>query len=225
MFTLMRVLSIIAVVLFGSLWIGYAALLGVEQAFSSQRLAVRWRRWTSLIGSLLLCVGGIGFFGTILSATGGLDWLPKSVQWPVGYATGVIRTDDGLFVVPLKPAWRVQIYDQDWNFLRGWHVDAGARSWFGVASPAPNRIYVFTGGQQLVYSIDGDLISRTSCEPESYSGSLDEGVSRFVPTAPWLIVFSHPFISLAIAFIGGIMWKSSTGNSKHLKTKSSDAPI
>src|SRR5436853_384195 len=80
-----------------------------------------WRRWLTITASCLMVVGAAGFFGTALSAAGGLNWLPSSFEWPVGYTGGVVSTSQGLHVVPHTPSGRVQEYDANWSFLTGWH--------------------------------------------------------------------------------------------------------
>ena len=80
-----------------------------------------------IIGTLgfLIVVGMVGFFAPSLFALDILK-LPNSFQWPAGYAIGVMRMPDGKYVVPLVPSGRVQLYDSQWRFLRGWHIDANA---------------------------------------------------------------------------------------------------
>lgn len=68
--------------------------------------------------------------------------LSDSIQWPAGDRDGVMRTPDGIYVVPLVWVGRVQLYDQQWRFLRGWHVDANA-GFFKVECPPGGTIEVF----------------------------------------------------------------------------------
>ena len=77
------------------------------------------------ISCLFIAVGAMGFLGSMLSAVGGLNWLPDSFEWPAGYVDGVVYTNNGIYIVPLTPSGRVQLYDAEWKFIRGWHVDAG----------------------------------------------------------------------------------------------------
>src|SRR5262249_50277691 len=107
----MHVLPILLVVLIGGTFIISAALI----PFSSER-GRGWRRWLTTTASCLLVVGAAGFFGSALSAAGGLNWLPSSFEWPVGYASGVVSTPEGLHVVPHTPSGRVQVYDANWSF-------------------------------------------------------------------------------------------------------------
>jgi hypothetical protein len=191
-------LSILLAVLIGGTFIVCAALI----PFSSER-GKGWRRWLIFTASCLMVVGAAGFFGSALSAAGGLNWLPNSFEWPVGYTGGVISTGEGLHVVPHTPSGRIQVYDADWSFLRGWHVDADAGT-FKLGAPGGGRIEVITarGQWQYVFDLDGRLISKSTYRPKSYDSFPAEGASLVVPTSPWLWTFSHPGISWTVIAIG-----------------------
>jgi hypothetical protein len=162
----------------------------------------RVARW---LGTALGSVGLASFFGIALSAVGGLDWLPQSVEWPVGYARGVITLTDGTHVVPLVPANRVQIYDPEWRFLRGWRVDAGAGV-FKLLPVGTDHFEVVTarGNLRLEFKPTGELVSQRSYQPQLYDSFGEAGVSRFVATPVWLWPFTHPFIGWGIAVAGGV---------------------
>jgi hypothetical protein len=195
---IMHFLFVILVLLGG----GTCVILAAAGLFSSKR-QTGYKRWLVLVASALLVVGGIGFFGSALSAVGGLNWLPDSFEWPVGYASGIISTQNGLHVVPHTPSGRIQVYDSDWTFIRGWHVDAGGGT-FKLAASADSRIDVFTarGEWHYVFSSEGELLSKRTYSPAAYSSFPDEGTSLVVPTPPWLLVFSHPLASWGVAAIG-----------------------
>jgi hypothetical protein len=197
----MHVLAILLVVLIGGTFIVSAALA----PFSSER-GRGWRRWLMSAASCFMVVGAAGFFGSALSAAGGLNWLPSSFEWPVGYTGGVLTTAEGLHVVPHTPSGRIQVYDADWSFRIGWHVDASGGT-FKLLAPAAGRIDVITarGQWHYVFDPDGRLISKDTYQPRRYDSFPEEGESLVVPTAPWLWVFSHPGISWAVMVTGMVM--------------------
>jgi YD repeat-containing protein len=197
----MQFLSILLVVLIGGTFIVSAALI----PFSSER-GRGWRRCLTTTASCLLVVGAAGFFGSSLSAAGGLNWLPSSFEWPVGYASGVVSTPKGVHVVPHTSSGRIQVYGANWSFRTGWQVDAGGGT-FKVLRPAGGLIDVITarGQWHYVFDTDGRLVSKQTYQPKSYGSFPDEGESVVVPTPPWLWVFSSPGFSWAVLVTGMVI--------------------
>jgi hypothetical protein len=194
----MSYFGIILILIIGGVWIASS----VAMMFSRGE-KIGWRRWLARLGGVLMLVGAVGFFGAALSASGGLNWLPDSFEWPVGYASGVVQLDDQLYVVPLTASGRVQIYDSEWRFVRGRGIDGGGGS-FKLIATGPSQFDVITarGDKHLVYDTSGKLLSSKNYLPASYSSFPDQGKSYFVPTAPWLWVFSNPFYSWGCAMAG-----------------------
>jgi hypothetical protein len=196
----MKYLSSIMIAVMLAAW----ALLAVVEVRSATK-AHGWRKFIRLLAAMCVGVGGLGFFGTALIAVGALNPLPSSFEWPVGYATDVVTTKDNYFVVPHTPSERVQIYDSNWKFLRGWNVDAGGGT-FKLHITDTNRIHVVTARGQMhyVYELNGNVVSseKYSAAGRSYSSFPEEGDSYLVPTPVWLWVFTSPFYSWLTAAIG-----------------------
>lgn len=159
--------------------------------------AARVKRWKTAVtagGLVLTLIGMVGFFGMFLSVIGALDWLPRSFEWPVGRVTGVIELDEGVRAVPHTATNRVQLYDRDWRFLRGWRVDANGGV-FTIQAGDNDTIEVFTarGQQHLVYNTLGEKIGtgdNWNSHPPFYGGGV-----TWVPTPWWLWTFTHPLYS------------------------------
>ena len=196
----MKYLSSIMVGTLLTAWILFAVV-----EFRSATKAHGWRRFIRLLAATCVGIGGLGFFGTGIIAIGALKPLPNSFEWPIGYATGVVSTKDNYFVVPHTPSGRVQIYDSNWRFVRGWNVDAGAGT-FKLHITDTNRIHVVTARMQMhyVYDLNGKMISSESYSGTggSYSSFPKEGDSYLVPTPVWLWVFTSPFYSWLAGAIG-----------------------
>ena len=154
-------------------------------------------------GRGMLVIGVCGFFGSGLSAMGGLNWLPSSFEWPVGYARGVVTTSDNQNIVPHTESGRIQVYDPHWNFVTGWPIDALAGI-FKLEVADDDRIHVITarGRWHYVFEIDGTLASKETYAPATYDSFPDNGKSIVVATAPWLWPFSNPLISWFVGAIG-----------------------
>jgi hypothetical protein len=158
-------------------------------------------RWLVPLMFSLFIVGLAGILASVLSAIGPLR-LSHSREWPAGYVRGVITTGDGKHVVPLWPSGRVQLYDSQWHFIRGWNVDAWGGV-FKVQCSSDGMIEVLTARGDRLYRFtdEGQLVSS---EPLARPISLwiTNGRSVMVPTPIALWVFSSPILSGAVALIG-----------------------
>ena len=151
----------------------------------------------------LLFWGTIGGYTQLLSRSGGLNWLPRSWEWPVGSSDGVIAMPDGTHVVPQIGPGRVQVYDSHWKFLRGWAIGARGRD-FKVIPTGPDRFDVFPYGSlwRETYRLSGDLVERGTRPPGGYNGVPNMGQRYSFHTAPWLLVFAGSFPSLLTVGLG-----------------------
>jgi hypothetical protein len=182
---------------------GAFMLFGASMPFRATR---GWRRLVAALAGISVIAGAIGFFGAFLSAAGGLNWLPRSFEWPAGYCQGIITLQTGVHVVPHGPANRIQLYDDHWRFIRGWHVNAFGGT-FSVRAGSDDLIEVYTARRQQRYTfaLNGDFIAQSSYAPASYSSFMG-GVAGAVPTAPWLWVFSSPATSGAAIVLGILLF-------------------
>jgi hypothetical protein len=159
-------------------------------------------KWLRIFGFTLMAIGAVGFFGSGVGASGGLNWLPPTFEWPVGSANGVIEMPDHEFVVPLQGPSRVQVYDQNLKFLRGWQVSAGGGV-IHLTSVSTNQFKVTAvrGHKNFLYKLDGSLDSQGTYELGS-NESFARGETISIPTPWWFWPFEGPFHSWLIAIVG-----------------------
>jgi len=184
-----------------------------------------------LIGGVMIAVGITGFLGQAFSACGGLNWLPQSFEWPAGQVDGVITTSSGLRVVPTNAAGRVQVYDADWNFLRGWHIGSGASGAFALRPLENDCFEVITarGNHRYVFTTDGELLTAGTYPSQDYTRLSTAGEPAVVPTAWWLWPFTSPLISWLIfaggfAMFGLACWRRKGKKAADAKPASSSDP-
>jgi hypothetical protein len=165
-----------------------------------RRVEVDFLNPVTWIMSLLVLVGVVGVLASFLSAMGPLR-LPNDYEWPVGYVRGVVTTPDGNHVVPHWPSGRVQIYDSQWRFLRGWNVDSwGGYFWVRCSPSGEIEVYPMRGNSRYSFTQEGRLLAS-----ERVDGNwprLPKGQSVFVPTPFLLWIFSSPIISGLVATVG-----------------------
>jgi hypothetical protein len=200
------------IALFAGFWL-FLAFRGMAREFKRPGPL----KWIVGVMYFVILIGAGGFFAAALSATGVLR-LPTYREWPAGYVRGVATAADGKYIVPLVPSGRVQIYDAQWHFIRGWNVDAGGGD-FKVECSPDGLIEVFTARGERHYSFteDGHLVASARILPETFA-SLPTGGSVVVPTQALLWIFSSPFLSWALAVVGfvglAILKKLSSGGAQ-----------
>ena len=133
-------------------------------------------------GSLLMFLGGVGWFGSALSAYGGLNGLPPSFEWPVGTSDRVITMAGGEHVVPLIFSARVQVYDRNLKFLRGWAVPSYGKP-FRVRPAGSDRFDALYGTRVDTYLLNGTLVTHAVGQREEYTLPND-GQRLCIPTSP-----------------------------------------
>ncbi len=209
----MRYISIILVLVMIAVWVASAGRFIISAA---RKKGVH--RLTGIAGALLMAVGALGFFGTFLICM--TDVLPTSFELPVGTASGVVTTDDGLYVVPLTAAGRIQVYDGGWKFIRGWHTEAPGGTFHLFVSDT-NRIHVVTARRQMhyTYDVNGRLLGSESYSPKRSTDFPQQGTSQIAPTPIWLWPFTGPFFSWLTAVCGlGLLYMSGLFQPEFRKT-------
>lgn len=183
-------------IVFAGFWLLMAAR-GLKREFDEGQKF----KWVFAFPIFVGFLGFSSFFAQAFSAEGIIK-LPKSYEWPVGYATNVITMSTGHYVVPIVPSGRVQLYDANWHFLCGWNVDALGGD-FRVATDSPGFIDVYTarGQHHYTYNENGDLISSAPLA-ESYYSLPNSGQSVTVRTPLVLWPFSNPFVSVVVGTLG-----------------------
>ena len=156
-----------------------------------------WRGLVTVGAAILFLIGTTGFFGSALSALGGLNWL-GSFEWPIGYTSNVVRLHDGRYVVPHTPSGRVQVYDAGFRFERGWRIDARGGTFAVRTTPEGNiDIHTARGNRHLLYAPSGRLVADWKYVRDPVAGNeLDppaDAISVMIPTRWWLWPMTSPF--------------------------------
>lgn len=187
------------------------------------RKKTKIKRNIELSAYFLIIIGTIGFFGSAISAVGGLNWLSESFEWPIKYTNHAIKTATDIHIIPHSASGRIQLYDNNLKFVKGWHVDAHGGT-FKIHLSKDNNLNVYTarGQWHYIFDLDGSLISKEKYTPETYDDFSGGTLNLSIPIAPWLIPFSHPFFSWCFIAAGIIVLITldKKKKNKHLTKKS-----
>lgn len=195
-------MQVIPIALFSLVFIG----LALGQPFLIKGDMPRWARGLLVALSGLIALGALAFFGPLIINAGGL--LPDSVEWPVGHSPDALQTASGHIVVAHDPSGRVQVYEQNLNFVNGWHVDADGgiiRLELSTAPDGTETVIVSSPrmDEPLRYLLDGTLlpIEKLIAGTEA---PVTQAATRSVtiPTRWWQWPLVHPFLAFPLILPG-----------------------
>jgi hypothetical protein len=194
------------IVLFGLAVVG-AAVLRLAEAIRMRPQPTTRMLVGGIVGVALIAYGMLGFFGAFVSATGRLPWTSKDTALPMGRVDGAVVDRDGLIYCPSTPWGRIQLYDRNKRFIRGWSVEAFGGV-FRLHINAENHLEVATARRRMLYVFDreGRLLSGASMDPRSYP-DLDHwrGSVIWIPTPFYLLPLTHPFFAWLVAAAGMVL--------------------
>ena len=155
--------------------------------------------------SACLLIGAFGFFGSALSSYGGLNFLPHSFEWPNQGSDAALRLPDGEFVIPHTASGRIQVYDAELSFLRGWTIDAEGGV-FALAPSQGSRFFVYTarGNYQFEYDVAGNLLSSRKYQGP-YPRNHDSHRIVELTISPLLWPFTDPIAAWLFAIVGMLL--------------------
>lgn len=156
-------------------------------------------RVVGAIGSGLILVGFVSFL-----APHWAKWVPSSIEWPIGWAGEVVTFPSGMRAVSHDSSNRVQIYDANWKFLRGWHVEANGGVFVRTAALPNETLEIVTArtNMRYVFDLQGNVLEQLSARRTPSTGVQHVTLGEFVPTWPWLITLTHPFVAFFALILG-----------------------
>jgi hypothetical protein len=116
---------------------------------------------TRRIGTWLMWLGSAAFLLGVLAAYTG-SWIPRYVEFPLGYMGSFAVDSDGRIYCGTQSYSRVQIYDSGGRFVASYYVDVGGGR-FELDIDEADRLVVVGGRTQdrSLYDHDMVLLSRT----------------------------------------------------------------
>ena len=143
--------------------------------------------------------------GTLFVASGGLRRVSSNFEWPVGSAKGVLIMPNKELVVPLEAIGRIQIYDANTKFLRGWWVDGGKGGIkFKLAGTNMFEAWITRDDARYLYDLDGHLHFQGTYQLKDWNDLPLQSEPASIPTSWWLWSFEGPFHSWITMIIGGL---------------------
>lgn len=155
----------------------------------------------SIFGASCMVIGCGSFMVPFLFVSG-FDPLTTETEYPVSSSQEALLHPSGFRVAAIEHIGRIQIYDSQSEFIRGWSVDAGGGTFKAeLIDEDTFRVVTARGNQLMIYALDGTLL-----ETSQYIGRyIDEKqpMVRLDAAAPWYFwPLTHPFKAWFIAAFG-----------------------
>ena len=193
--------------------IAYVVCSGFMLGFTIVIIAI-WCRWSAAskektlirklaanLGFILKLYGFNAFFLLqLLTMSGLILSVPKNWNLPMGYAQCVHDPSQQRFCVSFTG--RVQKYDSDGVFLKGWSSEVFGGS-AKIRKTKEGTIQLLTRRQSALYTFDGDgnlLSTQTDMPREMFNRTNDK--TQYVSTWFPLLPLTHPYIGLFTLMLG-----------------------
>jgi hypothetical protein len=152
--------------------------------------------------AVLFAYGWTAFVVQALGACGGLPFLGDKFEWPIFFTSGTVEDSLGQRYVPHTAAGRIQMYDREGKFLRGWFVDAGGRVFkLHVTEDDELEVFIARGDWHLVFAADGSLLREGPYAGESYDALPVGPYCEITLAVPWYL---FPLTSPFVAWLTGV---------------------
>ena len=161
-----------------------------------------------IVAGTFMLIGALGFFGSAFLSCGGGRFLPNSFEWPMGFSEDVLITSKNYYVVPHYATSRLQIYDNNLNFICGWYIEALTKPFRTMLLYNGNILVKTADEKEYFFNLKGENISNNynKLNPNSYKVLRKEKIKISIPTFFPLYVFSSPVYSWCCSLLGGIMF-------------------
>ncbi len=120
-----------------------------------------------------------------------------TTEWPAGLVAGLATTSEGYRVAALRHADRIQVYDREWRFVRGWNVGVFGK-FRGPFVGRDGVITLDTTRGLYRYDIEGRRLPTTPSPGSRHLASL----VAWVPGSPWYWFLVNPVACFCLIFAG-----------------------
>ncbi len=162
--------------------------------------------FTRIAGIIIICYGTIMFFFPI---TQGFGFIGENFEWPIEYSEAVHRDRAGNYYVSHKSASRLQVYDKNKKFVKGWFYEHyNAISFINITDDPEQllEIYIWNGKKYILnrYNLSGELLEKPAYNKNDIPIGFFSKQSKefFSKTKWWLTGLVEPIIAWKIAFLG-----------------------
>jgi hypothetical protein len=157
-----------------------------------------------ILFALFIIYGFFAFTGWGMAILDSIPFL-SPIEWPLGTVSGVVRDSSGGYVASKNAYSRVQVYDQNLNFITDWSVDNGGGNFYLLMNTNDQvEVFCVRTGRGFVYNLDGTLASQSDYSYDNYPDLGADTMTVSFPTPIYLLPFTSPAYGWAVGVIGVI---------------------
>lgn len=154
-----------AALLFGGML--FAAFCGAMSDVQKQKK--RTKKLLYVIGFTCIFFWITGFFGGALCSLGVLQWIPDRIEFPLALVEDLGVSRDGDLFVLVRFYGRIQVYDKNGDFVRGWFFYAPSGKVYMIVNEN-NTIAVEAYSSDTIYTFnDKGTLLKTNEHKDMYS--------------------------------------------------------
>ena len=164
------------------------------------------RRATTLASVVVFVYGALAFgvpaFIGAVQPTG----IGARTELPMGWVENAFVDRDGTIYCASTPWSRVQVYNRDKRFLRGWFVDASGALMIRLDADGHVRVLAARNpGREFVFDTQGQrLWTESYAVRKLHDCEIAEDFVT-IPTSWYLLPFAHPELGWLVCFLGMAM--------------------
>jgi hypothetical protein len=153
----------------------------------------------------VLAFGAFAFLVPAAAVVGGLKFIGNDVEWPPGRSSQVVIDPQQNHIVVMNWIGRIQIYDAQRRFVRGWWFPGGGDGQVKLRFLEKGNLQVWQGKQyrSFVFTPAGKPFRQTKITPEEFEIVQGEPYTSATFTTPWYLwPLTHPVYGWLTAAAG-----------------------
>lgn len=196
--------SIVGMFVFGLLFFSVERLIRLWRGRKSRSLVFWVLRGLS---GFLVILGAFSFFVPFVAVVGGLQFLGNEFEWPAGYSNKAVIDPEGNHIVAMHWMGRIQIYDAERRFVRGWWLPQGGDGEVKIRLFENGNLQVWQAKQYsgFAFTRDGNLLWQSKITPDEFKNAQAAPYTAAWFATPWYCwPLAHPIYGWLTVAVGGI---------------------
>lgn len=158
-------------------------------------------------GFLLMMLGLLGLLERLFISNSFGKHIPDNFEFPIERRATALLDANGKAYIPLESKSRIQVYDKNAKFQRGWHYETfGGKTKLWLIGDTVIRVATAREAKLFFYDTHGVLLKTEDYAPLSFSSFVEQSYVPFNYDTPLILLpFSTVLGNLGVVLLGMIM--------------------